>query len=117
MAMEMVCILCPMGCGLTVERGADGAVMVAGNGCARGVKYGEQELLSPMRVVTASVRVSGGEMPLCPVKTAGMVPKGKIGEVLAVVRSARAQAPVRIGDVIVPNAAGTGINVVATANR
>lgn len=115
--MEMVCILCPMGCGLSVDRGADGAVAVSGNGCARGVKYGQQELLSPMRVVTSSVWVDGGGLPLCPVKTRGLVPKASIPDVLAAIRAARAKSPVRIGDVIVRCAAGTGIDVVATANR
>ncbi len=115
--MEMVCILCPMGCGLTVLQSADGAVSVSGNGCVRGVKYGEQELVNPMRVVTGSVQVSGGAMPLCPVKTRGMVPKGRIGDVLAALRGARLTAPVRIGDVVVPDAAGTGVDIVATANR
>lgn len=115
--MEMVCILCPMGCGLKVEKDAGGQVSVSGNGCARGIKYGEQELLSPMRVVTASVRVDGAAMPLCPVKTKGAVPKSQIGAVLADVRRVRAAAPIHIGDIIVQNAANTGIDVVATANR
>lgn len=116
MKMEMVCILCPMGCGLTVDQ-ADGTVTVTGNGCARGVKYGEMEVTNPMRVVTASVRVSGGAMPLCPVKTAGMVPKGKIAAVLEAVRNARVSPPIHIGDILIPNAADTHINIIATANR
>ncbi len=115
--MEMVCILCPMGCGLRVDRDADGKVSVSGNGCARGVQYGEQELTNPMRVVTASVRVEGGPMPLCPVKTQGAVPKDQIAAVLVALRKVHTSSPVHIGDVILENAAGTGTDIIATANR
>ena len=114
--MEMVCILCPMGCTLTVDQHG-GDVRVTGNECPRGAKYGAQELLSPMRVVTTSVWVDGADLPLCPVKTAGMVSKAKIGDVLAQTEKAHVKAPVRIGDVVIHDVAGTGVDVVATANR
>ena len=114
--MKMVCILCPMGCMLTVEQRGDD-VVVTGNECARGAKYGKQELLSPMRVVTTSVWVDGADLPLCPVKTAGEVSKAKIGDVLAQTEAAHIKSPVRIGDVVIHDVAGTGVDVVATANR
>lgn len=114
--MEMTCILCPMGCRLVVTED-DAGVRVSGNSCKRGEKYGEQELLSPMRVVTSSVRVSGAAYPVCAVKTAGQVPKAKIPEVLRAIRGVKVVSPVRIGDVLIQDAAGTGIAVVATANR
>ena len=114
--MEMVCILCPMGCLLNVEQRGDD-VTVTGNDCPRGAKYGAQELLSPMRVVTTSVWVDGSDLPLCPVKTAGMVSRAKIDDVLAQTEMAHVKAPIRIGDVVIKNVAGTGVDVVATGNR
>ena len=111
---EMVCIVCPMGCHLTVTRGDDGQVSVAGNTCKRGETYGAQEFTNPMRVVTSSVFVDGGEMPLASVKTRGTVPKAKIGEVLGALTRVRLTAPVAIGDVVVENVVGTGVDVVAT---
>lgn len=116
MKREMTCILCPMGCRLEVTQDEAGAIFVTGNTCKRGAQYGEQEFLSPMRVVTSSVRVAGGARPLCSVKTAGQVPKQAIGRVLGEIRSAIMPAPVAIGQVLLRDVAGTGVNLVATSN-
>lgn len=112
---EMTCIACPMGCRMTVTRADDGTIAVEGATCKRGLVYGEQEFTCPMRTVTSSVRVKGGEHPLCAVKTKDTVPKVKIPEVLEAIRRAEPDAPVRIGQVIVPNIADTGVDLVATA--
>ena len=113
--MKVICINCPKGCEMEVARGEDGTISVSGNGCARGEEYGRAELTNPTRMVTGLVRVAGMRKPL-PVKTRHAVPKGKIDEVLFAMHQATALLPVKIGDVIVPNAAGTGVDVVATAN-
>ena len=110
---EMICILCPMGCQLCVSREGDD-ITVSGSECGRGKQYGVTELTNPVRVVTSSVLVSGGERPLVSVKSAGMVPKAAIPEVLRAIRELRPGAPVRIHDVLIPNVAGTGVDVVAT---
>ena len=114
--MEMTCIVCPMGCRLTVDK-ADGKYVVRGNGCRRGADYAVQEATNPMRTLTSLVRVEGGAEPLCPVKTTSPISKSVIGAALQAVKAARADAPVKIGDVIVRDIAGTGADLVATANR
>lgn len=114
--MELTCIVCPMGCRITVEN-VDGEYRVSGNTCKRGETYAIQETTCPMRTLTSLVSVKGGESPLCPVKTANVIPKAKIGEALVEVRAASVEAPVKIGDVIIKNIAGTGVDLVAAANR
>jgi len=113
--MKMICINCPKGCELDVERAADGTITVTGHTCPRGETYGRAELENPTRMVTGLVRVAGMRKPL-PVKTKSPVPKGKISDVLFAMHQATVQLPVKIGDVIVPDVAGTGIDLVATAN-
>ena len=113
--MKMICINCPKGCELDVERAADGTITVAGHACPRGEAYGRAELENPTRMVTGLVRVAGMRKPL-PVKTKSPVPKGKISDVLFAMHQATVQLPVKIGDVIVADVAGTGIDLVATAN-
>ena len=113
--MEMTCIRCPMGCRLTVTQDGD-SFTVSGNTCRRGEEYGIQEMRCPMRTVTSSVRVEGGRRPVCSVKTAENVKKADIPAVLEVIRALTVKAPVAIGDVVCPNVAGTGVNLVATAN-
>lgn len=114
-AREMTCIACPMGCRLIVRQSGAGGIEVENYGCKRGITYGEQEFSCPMRQVTSSVAVRGGKRPLCSVKTRSTVPKSGIPDVLAAIRQAAVEAPVAIGQVIVPDIAGTGVDLVATS--
>ena len=113
--MKMICINCPKGCELDVEKADDGTVSVTGNACLRGEEYGRSELVNPTRMVTGLVRVAGMRKPL-PVKTKTAIPKGKIDAVLFALHQTTVQLPVKIGDVIIQNVAETGVDVVATAN-
>lgn len=112
--MKMICINCPKGCELDVEKNGDD-VVVTGHTCPRGEAYGKAELVNPTRMVTGLVRVAGMRKPL-PVKTKTAVPKGKINDVLFALSQTTVQLPVKIGDVIIPDVAGTAVDVVATAN-
>ena len=111
----MICINCPRGCELDVVKLQDGAVTVSGHACPRGEEYGKAEMVNPTRMVTGLVRIAGMRKPL-PVKTRTAIPKGKIDETLFALHQTTVQLPVRIGDVIIPNVAGTLVDVVATAN-
>lgn len=102
-----------MGCQLTVTIDGEN-VSVTGNTCPRGEEYGRNEVVNPVRTVTSSIRVDGGNLRLVSVKTKGDIPKGKIFDVMEEIRSVRAQAPVRTGEVLISDVAGTGIDVVAT---
>lgn len=110
---ELICIGCPLGCPLTVR--IDGnEVIVSGNTCARGDDYAKKEVLSPTRIVTSSVHVDGGAIAMVSVKTEHDIPKGKIFECMDEIRRVTVPAPVRIGDVIIPDCAGTGVSIIAT---
>jgi len=115
---ELTCIRCPMGCALTVELDDSGAVTsVSGNSCPRGAQYGRDEVTNPVRTVTTSMPVTGAERAhMVSVKTQTDVPKGKVFDVIAALADLTAQAPVAIGDVLVHDVAGTGVDVVATSN-
>jgi len=110
----MICINCPKGCEMDVAAEGD-KVTVTGHACPRGEAYAKSEVTNPTRMVTGLVRVAGMRKPL-PVKTRSAVPKGKIDAVLFALHQATVQLPVKIGDVVIPNVAETGIDVVATAN-
>ena len=112
---EMVCIVCPMGCRLKVTM-QDGQVSVSGNTCKRGAEYAEKEVTHPTRIVTTSVAVTGSKTGAHTVscKTASDIPKEKIFAVIDALRGLTVPAPVRIGDVLLPDAAGTGVPIIAT---
>ena len=111
---ELICIGCPLGCNLTVEMDGGQVVSVNGNTCKRGDDYARKELTDPRRIVTSTVPVAGGNLPVVSVKTASDIPKGKIRECLCALKGVTLTAPVQIGDVIVENVADTGVDVIAT---
>ena len=112
---EMVCICCPLGCALTVTE-ENGELEGIGNTCNRGEEYGKKEATNPTRIVTTSVRVKNGVLPVVSVKTEQDIPKGKIMKCIEILREIEVDAPVHIGDVVAENVAGTGIKVIATKN-
>ncbi len=102
-----------MGCALTVHMSGD-EITVEGNTCPHGATYAKKEVTNPTRVVTSSVRVGGADIARVSVKTASDIPKNKIFDCMEEIRAVSVQAPVKIGDVIIENCAGTGVGVVAT---
>ena len=111
---ELICIGCPLGCNLTVEMDGGQVVSVNGNTCKRGDDYARKEMTDPRRIVTSTVPVAGGNLPVVSVKTASDIPKEKIRECLCALKGVTLTAPVQIGDVIVENVADTGVDVIAT---
>ena len=111
---ELTCINCPLGCQLTVtiERGE--AAAVTGNGCPRGAQYARDEIRHPVRMVTSTVPVQSGELARVSVKTSAPVPKDRILAVMADIHRLTAVAPVRSGQILCPDLAGTGVSLVAT---
>ena len=116
---NLICINCPMGCPLTVTLDDEGQVVsVAGNTCPRGDAYGRKEVTNPTRIVTSSLPVAGASsgLSMVSVKTASDIPKGKIFDVIGDIKGRTAQAPVHIGDVVIADVGGTGVDLVATRN-
>lgn len=122
MEKNFICINCPMGCPLHVTYSEkdgvidEASVVVEGFTCGRGKKYGVEELIRPSRMVTSSVKVLGGTEEVVSVKTRSAIPKELIFASLDELKKVEVKAPVKIGDVIIPNLLNTGIDVIATRN-
>lgn len=109
--MKTVCIMCPVGCELTITQKGE-EVVVTGNTCIRGVEYGKTEISNPMRMVTALITTSKGVLP---VKTTNLVPKNKIDNVLQEI--AKINIPsAKAGDIVIKNVCGLGVDIVVTGN-
>ena len=113
---ELTCIGCPLGCSITVTMENGEIKDVTGYTCKRGHDYARKEVTNPTRIVTSTVRLTGSRNGEAVVscKTAQDIPKGKIFAVAAALKQVVAKAPVEIGDVLLANVAGTGVDVVAT---
>ncbi len=108
------CINCPLSCELTATV-EDGVVTnVTGNSCPRGAQYAKEELTAPTRMLTATVRIEGGRLPLLPVVSAKKLPKGRVNDCAEALRSVSVKAPVRTGDVIAADILGLGVDIVAS---
>ena len=111
---ELTCINCPMGCRITVTMEGDDIIVIEGNTCKRGFAYATNEVRSPVRTVTTTIKVTGGTVDRVSCKTKEPVPKGRIFEVMEAINKASCKAPIAIGDVLIEDCAGTGIPVIAT---
>ena len=111
---NLICIVCPKGCHLQVDE--DNGYAVTGNSCPRGAEYGKTELLHPTRVLTSTVRVDGGLHRRLPVKTSAPIPKELLFQAMEALNGVTLTAPVTVGQVVIANLLGTGVDVVATRN-
>ena len=111
---HLTCIGCPMGCQLTVTMNNGEVVDVTGNTCKRGDIYARKEVTNPTRIVTSSVRVKNGTIPMVSCKTKEDIPKDKIFDICKALETIEVSAPVAIGDVVLADVCGTGVDVIAT---
>lgn len=111
---ELTCINCPMGCRITVTMEGTEVLSVTGNTCKRGEVYARTEVVAPVRTVTTTIKVTGGSVDRVSCKTKSPVPKDKIFDVMAEIGASSCIAPVKIGDVLILDCAGTGVPIVAT---
>lgn len=110
---SITCIGCPLGCEIAAR--VDGARIEAlsGYGCKRGEIYARAELTDPRRTLTTTMRVQGGG--LVSVKSAAPLPKDALPRCMAAVNTAQALTPVEIGDVLLRDICGLGVDIVATS--
>ena len=109
---RLVCIVCPKGCRLRARQ-EEGRWTVEGNGCPRGEAYALQELTAPTRVLTTTVRLTGGAHPRLPVKTDSSIPKDRILDCIQLMNALTVQAPVQVGQRLAEDILGLGVSIVA----
>ena len=116
MKKDLTCVACPRGCTITVEYEGKEVYSVTGNVCKRGDEYARTEIVNPTRNIASTVKVNGGVHPVVPVKTSAPIPKTMIFDCMKEINAVTVEAPVRLGQVIIADVLGTGVNIVATNN-
>jgi CxxC motif-containing protein len=114
MTIKMICTECPVGCALavTVEKGK--VIKVEGQKCPRGEKHAVDEMENPVRVLTSTVVTEGLSVKMLPVKTDRPIPKTRLFKAMEEVKKIRVSQPTRVGDVVVKNFLGLGVDLIAT---
>jgi CxxC motif-containing protein len=111
---KFLCVSCPVGCPLTVTL-EDGAILsIEGNTCPLGEKYARNEVINPVRTFTSTVRVDGGSLPVCPVRSRTPLPLSRIFDVAREVARLSVSPPVEVGQTLIENVCGTGSDIVAS---
>ena len=110
MKKELVCIVCPRGCHLTIDENNN----VTGNSCSRGVTYAINEITNPLRMLTSTVFIKSELIKRLPVITSKEISKNLIFDVMKEINKVRVEAPIKMHQVIIKNVLGTGADIIAT---
>ncbi len=113
---NIVCTVCPVGCEIHVFGKDKNDLSVEGNKCKRGKAYSINEVIQPKRVLTSTVVVKNGKLKRLPVKSKGYIPKKYIFDAMRIINDITVTAPVSMGDVIINNILGLGIDVISCRN-
>ena len=115
MTKELVCIVCPRSCRMTITSDGD-ELVVTGNTCKRGKEFAVSEMTDPRRTVCTTVRPALPLIPALPVRVSGPIPKNRIFDLMHEVN--RITVSKRLGreEVVVPNILNLGVDLIATSN-
>ncbi|MBY8985473.1 MAG: DUF1667 domain-containing protein [Candidatus Lokiarchaeota archaeon] len=110
---DIRCIVCPTGCLVHVEN-INGELIIEGHSCKRGEEYGREEFIAPKRILTTTIRVENGFLPLIPVRSDIPIPKEKLKDTLKEIAKTVVKAPIKMGDVLLKQVIGLDVNIIAS---
>jgi CxxC motif-containing protein len=113
---ELTCIGCPLGCQIRVAMNGNEIASISGYNCKNGKAYAVKECTCPTRILTSNIKVENGDQNMVSVKTEKDIPKDKIFKCMTLLKNVKTKAPVKIGDIILKDVLGTGIDIIATKN-
>jgi len=109
----IVCIGCPSGCEIEVTE-TDYALKFEGNTCKKGEEYAIEEFKDPKRILTTTLQVENGILPLIPVRSDNPLPKAKLFDCMEYLSTLKVTAPIKMGQILVENILQLGINIIAS---
>ncbi len=113
----VTCVICPKGCSISVdwseENGERKVESVKGNSCSRGSAYASSEVIHPCRILSSTVRMKGADLTLLPVRSAEAIPRELMLPAMETIKKTVVAGSVKMGDVIIRNIAGSGVDVIA----
>ncbi|MFZ2357160.1 MAG: DUF1667 domain-containing protein [Candidatus Omnitrophota bacterium] len=113
MIKKMICIECPVGCVLEVDMDSK-PIRITGNECPKGENYAISEIENPQRILTSSVLTQGLALKMVPIKTDKPIPKKDLLKAMEVIKKIRLKKTVAVGDIVMKDLLGLGVNLVAT---
>ena len=113
MNREVICIMCPLGCRIEVHVEGQEVKQVEGERCKKGVKYAQQEVFFPGRILTTTVKTDSPEMPLLPVRSDNAIPRERLIECMKHISKYSVKGSVKLGQTVIENILGLGADIIA----
>lgn len=114
MEKEIICTVCPRGCHIKVVGDDKNVQSLEDYGCKRGVDYATAEFISPVRILTTTVKIDGNDADLLPVRSNKPLPKDKLFECMEIIRKTSVKLPIKQYDVVISNICDSGADIVAS---
>jgi len=111
---NIICISCPAGCSMEALSDGIKILSVSGNQCKKGIKFAEDEIINPIRILTTTVNINSGIVSRLPVRSKTGVPKEKVMQMAAELKKVKAATPVKMGDVILSDILASGIDIISS---
>lgn len=94
----------------------DGETIVELDGatCTRGGDYDQGRLTDPWRMVTTTLRATGGLHPLLPVHTSVPITQARVFDLREALRQVQVDASLRVGQVLLEDILGAELTVLAS---
>jgi CxxC motif-containing protein len=109
--------VCPVGCSILIDFNEETKEIISfsGNECKKGIKFIQEELVRPSRLLTTTIRIDSALCSRLPVRSDIPVPKEKIREMIKEVKKIRINVPVLAGQTIADNFMGLGIKILSSS--
>ena len=91
-----------------------GELIIEGHSCKRGEVYAREEFIAPKRILTTTMRVENGFLPLIPVRSDKPIPKEKLQEALKQIAITKIKAPIKMGEILLKDVLGMDANIIAS---
>lgn len=111
--LSYTCVGCQMRCRLVVRVDADALIDVSGNRCKRALGLAQRRLKARVAELMLKLAVTGGCEPRVEARASEPVTPDVARLIGAAMRHQTVSAPVNAGDVLIHDAAGLGIDLVA----
>jgi|YelNatPaOPRAMG01_1025707.scaffolds.fasta_scaffold11125_3 CxxC motif-containing protein len=105
---EITCIVCPLGCRILIQ-----GDNILNYKCKKGLEYAKNEITSPKRVLTTTIKVIGFERRRLPVRVDREIPKDKLFLVLRKIKKIKIDKKVKSGEILIYNILNLGANVIS----
>jgi CxxC motif-containing protein len=111
---HVLCIICPVGCKITVSSDDTGIQAVSGHACPRGARYAKDEIKQPVRILTAVMATDSPVMPMLPVRSNKPIAKHLLLACMKTIQAHRVSGPIARYDCLIANIQNSGADIVAT---